>query len=283
MNIDEYILSGVLELYAAGVLSADEKAEVERVAQQYPAVQAELDLITNTFDRYANLHAITPPAHLKNKVLQAVAQQKASVANPALNQNAAQTQTARVIPITRTEKLAAYPAFSWLVAAALLLLILSNGFSYYFYQNWKKSERNLQIAQASQQQYANNIEQVQQQLTISRKEVALIRDANTQRVELKGMEKSPSSRVTVYWRRQSKDVYVNIETLPAAPVHKEYQLWAIVDGKTVDAGMIRGANIEGELYHMKNIEEAEAFALTLEPVGGSKIPTLDEMYVMGKI
>ena len=280
-------MSGVLELYAAGGLSADEKTEVEQVARQYPEVQAELDLIKNTFERYANLHAVTPPAHLKAKVLQAVAQQKAGAvgANLKSDQNIAPDPNGngRVIPINQPERSAANPTYNWLVAAAVLLLILSNGFSYYFYQNWKKTERNLQVAQVAQQQYVNNIEQVQQQLTTNRKELALIRDANTRRVELKGLEKSPSSRVTVYWRRQSKDVYVNIETLPAAPVHKEYQLWAIVDGKTVDAGMIRGANIEGELYHMKNIEEAEAFALTLEPVGGSKISNLDEMYVMGKI
>ena len=280
-------MSGVLELYAAGGLSADEKAEVEQVAREYSEVQAELDLIKNTFERYANLHAVTPPAHLKAKVLQAVAQQEAGATGTNLksDQNIAPDPNGngRVIPINQPERPAATPTFNWLVAAAVLLLILSNGFSYYFYQNWKKTERNLQVAQVAQQQYANNIEQVQQQLITNRKELALIRDANTRRVELKGLEKSPSSRVTVYWRRQSKDVYVNIETLPAAPVHKEYQLWAIVDGKTVDAGMIRGANIEGELYHMKNIENAEAFALTLEPVGGSKIPNLDEMYVMGKI
>ena len=34
---------------------------------------------------------------------------------------------------------------------------------------------------------------------------------------------------------------------------------------------------------MKVINHAEAFAITLEKQGGSKTPTMSEMYVMGKV
>jgi len=34
---------------------------------------------------------------------------------------------------------------------------------------------------------------------------------------------------------------------------------------------------------MKDIENATAFAITLEADGGSKTPTIEEMYVMGLI
>jgi hypothetical protein len=37
------------------------------------------------------------------------------------------------------------------------------------------------------------------------------------------------------------------------------------------------------MFQMKNIAGAQAFAITLEPKGGSQNPTMEKMYVMGKI
>jgi len=68
--------------------------------------------------------------------------------------------------------------------------------------------------------------------------------------------------------------------LPQAPSGKQYQLWALVDGKPVDAGMIGDCN---GLCRLKNIPRAQAFAITLEREGGSPTPTMDQMYVLGKV
>ncbi|HEV8079376.1 MAG TPA: anti-sigma factor, partial [Chitinophagaceae bacterium] len=71
--------------------------------------------------------------------------------------------------------------------------------------------------------------------------------------------------------------------LPQTPDGKQYQLWAIVDGKPVDAGMI---STEKGIYHiqkMKSFGKAEAFAITMEKKGGSPTPTMDQMIVQAKI
>jgi anti-sigma-K factor RskA len=36
------------------------------------------------------------------------------------------------------------------------------------------------------------------------------------------------------------------------------------------------------LQKMKSVENPQAFAVTLEPKGGSAVPTLNQMFVMGK-
>lgn len=285
MNIEEYISSGVLELYATGALSAAESAEVEQVVAQYPAVKQELALITRTLDRYAEMHAVTPPPALKNKVLQAVFQPNVNqVSNSSIQPEIGLDADARIIPMGHSvNQAAASMAFKWLVAASLILLVLSNALSFYFYQNWKKSEESLQIALNTQQQYAQSFKQVQQKLAVNQKVLTLMSDGNTLRVELNGVEKSPESRVTVYWHRLTKDVYLSINNLPAPPANKQYQLWALVDGKPLDAGLVTGPNITADLHHMKDVQQAQAFAITLEPKGGSINPTLEAMYVMGKI
>lgn len=97
--------------------------------------------------------------------------------------------------------------------------------------------------------------------------------------------KFQGSLATVYWDSRSKDVYLLVNNLPKPSPDKQYQLWAIVDGKPVDAGMLDMEDTNsGSLVHkMRNIPKAQAFAITLENKGGSTSPTMEAMYVMGGV
>lgn len=74
--------------------------------------------------------------------------------------------------------------------------------------------------------------------------------------------------------------YINSSLLPQAAADKQYQLWAIVDGKPVDLGVI---NKDSTFSTMKQVQNAQAFAITLEPLGGRPAPTMDKMYVLGNV
>ena len=84
--------------------------------------------------------------------------------------------------------------------------------------------------------------------------------------------------------KNTGEVYIDPSNLPEAPSGKQYQLWAIVDGKPVDGGLIISTK-KGDKYQiqkMKTFGKAEAFAVTLETTGGNPTPKGD-MYVMGKM
>ena len=103
-------------------------------------------------------------------------------------------------------------------------------------------------------------------------------------VKMSGVPKSPdpSSMATVYWDTKSKEVYLLVNQLPKPVANKQYQLWAIVDGKPVDVGIFD--SVEGlSFVKLKTIQKAEAFAITLEKKGGSATPDMEAMYVMGKV
>jgi hypothetical protein len=281
LDIAGYISSGVLELYATGHLSASEEAEVESLARQYPEIRAELAAITRALDQYAALHAQTPPVALKAKVLTFV--KTASADKGGRPETGALEPEARVVPLVPGGQRAASQAFKWLVAAALFLLLVSNALSIYFYRNWKKAEERLDVAEASQQQYVQTIKGVQEQLNHKEKVLALVGDPETRKVELKGLAKSPDSRVMVYWHQPSNSVYLAVNNLPAPPPGRQYQLWALVDGKPQDAGLLDTGVAFVSHQQMKDVSKAQAFAITLEPKGGRLAPTLDQMYVMGNI
>ena len=102
-----------------------------------------------------------------------------------------------------------------------------------------------------------------------------------QRRTSKGVENHPNMLADVYWHT-SKKVFLEMKNLPAAPSGKQYQLWAIVDGKPVDMGMY-SAKADSTVQEMKSVDNAQAFAITLEKEGGNPTPTMEEMYVMGTI
>ncbi|MBN9338222.1 MAG: anti-sigma factor, partial [Chryseobacterium sp.] len=66
-----------------------------------------------------------------------------------------------------------------------------------------------------------------------------------------------------------------------APEGMEYQLWAISDGKPVSAGMY--SEDKDSKIVLSNIPNAQAFAITLEKRGGSPVPTMENMFVIGNI
>ena len=54
MKVEEYISSGVLEMYALGMLSKAEQREVHAMLLQYPELQTELEKVESALFEYAN-------------------------------------------------------------------------------------------------------------------------------------------------------------------------------------------------------------------------------------
>lgn len=140
----------------------------------------------------------------------------------------------------------------YLVAASLFLVIVSAGSGYYFYRQYEKAVANY----------------------------AILADPEIVKVSLQGVPGKENNRATLYWNPKTKDVYLQPDHLLPAPAGKQYQLWALVDGKPIDAGLLE--NGEG-LCRLKPVEKAQAFAITLEKAGGSPTPTPGEMYVLGNV
>jgi anti-sigma-K factor RskA len=109
----------------------------------------------------------------------------------------------------------------------------------------------------------------------------MMHDDSYKKIELSSVPGKPAAMAQVFWDTKTKYVYIADVSLPLAPSDKQYQLWAIVDGKPVDAGMLSDA--KNLAQKMKVFEKAEMFAITLEKKGGSPTPTMEQMYVAGKV
>nr|WP_262904921.1 anti-sigma factor [Hymenobacter pini] len=169
----------------------------------------------------------------------------------------------------------------WLIAASVALLLLSGLGNYLLYNRLQETEANLEVAQSEQSRYAAT-----QQAALKERdqELAVLRSADFRSVELKGTPKAPEALARVYYNPKTKAVYVDVRNLPAPPSGKQYQLWALDNGKPVDAGVLASTTASGDsIQQMKDIASAQAFAMTVEDAGGVASPTLSTMTVIGNL
>lgn len=262
MDIQKYIASGILEQYVLGTLSAAERSEVERFAAQYPAIRQEIEAIEGAFEEYAHSHSIETPPGLEREILKKIQSRETPPKPPA---NAGGSSSFFKI-LSLAALLAAVAAIIWAVKLS-----------------GEKSavEQERSLLQASYDSLAADCAQLQLTQQQTEQQIAFLRDQNTSPVVMKGTDKAPDAVATVYWNRAQGKSYLDIVNMPAVPPGKQYQLWAIVDGKPVDMGVFDVSIGQAGFVEVPFIENPQAFAVTLENAGGSPVPTLEEMYVIG--
>jgi len=287
----EIIESGRLEQYALGELDPAARAEVEAQASRYPEVRQELDVLLAGLDVYAEAHAIMPPAGMRERVLGRVLAEIGTAApkNPAaapapevptMRVSASNPQVAATAPVAEP----AARSNGWAIAAsiALLLSLVGNGL---LYTNLQQTRSDLAVALGEQTRFANATQVMERRLNSTQEQLHVLRSPDEYKlVALAGTPAHPTARARVLFNKVAHRVYVDVAQLPPLPAGKQYQLWALDKGKPVDAGVLTAATTSGDgLQQMKDVASAQAFAMTVEPTGGSAGPTLDTMTVIGNI
>jgi len=268
MNPEEYIKSGMLEAYAMGLLSDEERVEIESAMAKYPELKAEINQIEIEFEQSAMSFEIAPPLRVKVGILNAI--------NKEHNQTNAATYN--LIPINRNKNV----IWKYVAAAAITFLIGSGILNVVFYNNYNQSESVLAEFRIRNSVLTDNIQQTSLEMESYKSELAIVSSASVQILQLKGLPISPESNVTVYWEKATNEVYLAANSLPWPPEGKQYQLWAIVDGVPINAGMLDVSD-GNALQKMVSMSNAQAFAITLEPKGGSVSPTMEAMIAMAAV
>ena len=269
MNVEELISSGQLELYVLGMLPPEEMEAVAQMAAQHPEVQAALDDIASTMEQFALVQATPPPPQLKRNI-------EAELFGPAPEYATEPTVAVREIPVLQPIR----NNQRWAIAASLAAAIaLGISTAYFYNQNVHMQDQlaNLQRDNTGMRVNMTEMETHNQQMHGM---MMVMKDEQTRRVRLNGMTIAPDAKAMVYWNKDKRATWIDPSGLPQIADNEQYQLWAIVDGKPVDLGVI---NKTPGFYEMKTVDAPQAFAITLEPMGGKASPTMEKMCVMGKI
>lgn len=276
MNSKEYISSGILESYILGHASPEEAGILECVMKNNTEVREAFEEAQKTFEMLATAQAVTPPNDLKSKIWDRIQQQEKvelSVEKPIIpiQTNVQKSEAKTEIQETIAEKKGNWKNFA--VAASLLFLVSTGANLYWMSSQFEMKE---EMANMKNENQSKNLamQNMQQKLDVAA-------NPDMKKIVLAGVDKHPEAKATVLWDANSKDVYLSVNNLPKAPEGMQYQLWAIEDGKPVNAGMY--SEDKDMKIALANITKAQAFAITLEKKGGSEAPTMENMYVMGGV
>ncbi len=252
MDINQYISSGILEAYLLGNLPEREKNALEQLIEQHDTLKEELIIIQNTLEAMAQQLAVVPEDSTRGDILEKLhrLQKEQAAKRQPMHQRWAMTR--------------------FQIAASIIWLVIMFSAPVYFYLRLKKVQTEFDEA-------------LSQNKTLSAY-LSVVRNPDFAQISLAETETSPGQYALVFWNPTTGEVYLDAAGLSATDPTQQYQLWALQGEKPVSMGVF-DSNEEyfSVLEKMETIRQADAFAVTLEPRGGSRQPTLSALQVMGKV
>jgi anti-sigma-K factor RskA len=275
VNTQEYIQSGILEAYVLGALPPDEHDRVQADIALYPELAAEVQAIEDSMFHLAQATAQQPPAFMKEQIWNTLQQQASAPQSDT-------THMPKTIPFTPTMSQGA----GWARAAIWLVLIGSVLLNFMLWNSDNHSRKDMIVMG----QQLDTLRSHQQQLVATvesfRKERDMLVDTGMNVVVMHSMLKGHDMAGMVFVDKQKGDAYLSLHKLPMPPQGKQYQLWVIKDGKPMDMGVVPNdwLAVDGSMSKIsKQFPGGQAFAISLEKAGGNPTPTMEAIYVLGKM
>jgi len=262
MNTQEYIESGNLELYVYGLLNESETKEISELAKINPAIGQEIISIEKAILNLSSSFSPTISSENFEKI-------KAKL----------ELKHGKIVDMKPKSNWSQY--LGW---AASIALLIGVG---YQYTQLNSTSQQLNTIETEK----SNLQKSVVELELKNKETAtalnVVRDEKNTVVNLAGQTVAPTSFAKIYWNKETSTVYVDAKGLPEPPEGKVYQIWSLKLSPTLtptSIGLLEDFKGNNEkLFAVSGTSDAEAFGITLEPAGGSKSPTMEQLYTLGKV
>ena len=257
MNFEELCAA-----YVLGSLSEDEKSSFEDVLSQANPEEKQLfqDMEAIAAEMALLYPEVEPSASIKQQLIE--------MAWASVNAR----NGANVHYLSR---------FRYAVAASVIFMLVSIGLLFQT-QNLNQDLSN-QMALVSEQQ--TRIEILQTEVERKEELLTILEARDVDLILMDGLEVNPTGYGKVVWDKDNGQALLQVANIPRVPTAKEYQLWFVVNNQPISAGVFAVNDPEQDnFFKISEFQQGGtgAFAITLEPEGGSPLPTGD-MYLLGNM
>lgn len=169
------------------------------------------------------------------------------------------------------------------VAASILFILTSIGLVMYSTNLWEEVQNK--EAMISQQQTI--IERLETEVQRKEELLTILEARDVDLVMMDGLANiSPNGYGKVVWDKEGGNALLQVANIPSVPIDKDYQLWFIVNGQPISAGVFAvddsGSDNFFKIEQLQSSATEGAFAITMEPKGGVPQPTGD-VYLLGNM
>ena len=251
MDLKTYIESGILELYVLGQLSPEEVKEVEDMQVKHVEIQREIHEISISLEKYGQVNAIKAPSHIADRIFDNLPSKTVSSS-------------------VKTEDVPPNGGLTWNILTTLFALLSILGFSMYFIL---KTEHNRAILKhESDKKVCDSIvQQQQQQFTI----INQINDPNNKIIDMTPTAGYAGISIYLHYNKVNKKNFLQLVNLPQITSDQAFQLWSLKDGANpMPLDVFADKN---KIIEVAFVDNTATYAITIEPKGGSKTPTLEKL------
>lgn len=247
MTPEEILNSGILELYVLGQLSEEESRTLEQAIGLHPELKSEIREIEKALYKYDNIFEVTPPSGILDNLISETSDGKEanSKGNNSFN---------------------AWSLLSIAMAAAIVA-----GF---FFFNGKLGHLDNVIKE--QQSIINDCEEKSTQYDQQLQYYDEILDYRSQKLVINPSDNYGMAQLIIHNNPVTGKNYLQINNLPDLADNQSFQLWSLKgDNPPIPLDVFQDDT--GKIIEMQFIENTNAYAITIEPIGGSVSPTLENL------
>jgi anti-sigma-K factor RskA len=257
MELSSFIQSGLLESYALSQCSPEEQQLVEDMLAQHAEARAELQKIELALEQFAATQAVTPPAWMRGRI-EALIQKNAPASSVLDGRTGGASSRFWTLALGMVA----------LGCAALLL-----------YRSMQMTRLSTTLEQAKTQlQDCETRSQAQQGLQA---QIEHLTAPATRPIDVPGTVNGAVTNVKIYYNEDTQKAFF-APMLPTLLADQDYQLWVI----TKDNPNPKPLNVftfSPDLQEINTFSgEVVAFAISIEPKGGSPNGTPTEVVMLGK-
>lgn len=249
-KITTFLNSGLLEKYLLGDATTAETEIVESHIARYPEVENAYNTMQHNLEVVAKTNAVEAPKHILNTILN-------------------ELDDAPVVKLNTSIKYKKWYKFS--IAASVAALIFA-GTSYFFYNHNQKLANENQVVVDELFDLRSDIEQNNKMLDNVMRQLLKLNNPETEKYIIKGNERAKDLKTVAYINPKEKTSMIDVVSLPELPEEQCYQIWAELQGKMVNLGILDKA--DRKLRNIPYMEDALALSITIEPKGGNSIASV---------
>ena len=240
-KLHTFFQSGLLDKYILDETSASESLNVEHYIDTYPEVESEYERLQNNLEIIAKANAVEAPKFVLDTIL-----------------NEIEEDTTPVIKLEKTQR--STPWYS--IAASVVALLFGGGY-------YMKTQQNLDLLKENQVvveeifDLRSDIEENNTRLDNLMLEFMKLNNPETEKYVFRGNDRAKDLKTVAYINSVDQTSMIDVVSLPQLPEDQTYQLWAEMQDRMVNLGILDGS--QRKLQSVPYVKDALALSITIEP------------------
>lgn len=240
-KLHTFLQSGLIEKYVTGSTTAKENLEVEHYISNYPEVETEYMKLQDNLEIMAKANAVEAPKFILDAVLEEIKDKPVITLAPVKHKTPWYSIAASIAAL--------------IFAGSALVLLIHN----------KALVRENQVVVDEIFDLRSDIQKNNDRLDEVMRQFMKLNNPETEKYVLRGNERAKDLKTVAYINAVDKTSMIDIVELPQLPEDQNYQIWAELQDRMVNLGILDPSN--KKLQSIPYMEDALGLSITIEKKG----------------